>query len=286
MLMMLNGQLIEESKAMLPVGDHGLLYGVGAFETLRIYERHLFLVEDHIDRLHNACKRLQIRVPYLLSHWEGQMRELLRSNNLCDAVIRIAVTGGVKEMGLLDADEYESPNTFIYIRPLPRLDQKRKLQVLSTPRQAPGGVETLKTSNYLNNVIARQELPDYPRVEGLFLTSQGYVAEGITSNLFFVKEREIFTPSTGLGILPGITRAVVIMLARNLGYNVYEGEYGVEEVRNAEEIFLTNSVQEIVPVVEFEGGEIPAERKITACLWKKYRELTHYLRSIHHIQRS
>lgn len=279
MIMLFNGQLMEEEEATLPVLDHGILYGVGAFETLRTYNGRPFLIAEHLARLHAACKQMHIQQPYSEYEWRDHVQQLLHANKQYDAIIRITVTGGVKELGLRDAF-YDRPNTFIFIRPLPEAENcGKKLQILSILRQVPGGTEALKTNNFLNNVLARQEIINYPAVEGLFLSPDGYVTEGITSNLFFVKGNEIYTPAVEIGILPGITREFVLFLAKQWGYTVHEGKYTLEDLKEASEIFLTNSVQGIMPVLEFENKGFTASGPITVALHEEYARHRH-LRSI------
>jgi 4-amino-4-deoxychorismate lyase len=255
--MIVNGKLTLEKEATLPVHDHGLLYGVGAFETFRIYGGHPFLLYDHIDRLNRTLRKLGIPFPFTREEWQEQIQKLCIANSLQEGSIRITVTAGVAEWGL-PKFPYSAPNTFLLIRPLafePKtlLSHGKRLQVVRVFRQAPGGVENYKTINFINNLIARQEVEDFPAVEGLLLTKEGYMAEGIVSNLFFVSKKELFTPCIELGIVDGITRAWVMKLAKSLGLLVHTGKYRVAELGKADEIFLTNSVQGIVPIYTWQG---------------------------------
>ncbi len=281
-IMMLNGSPVREEEAVVSVSDHGLLYGVGAFETLRLYKGHPFLLDDHIERLNEGLKRMAIRPPYSVEEWERQIRELKERNHLPDASVRITVTGGPEGLGL-STSSYERPTTMIFIRPLPfdpaeLFHKGKRLQVVTVPRQAPGGVERYKTNNYLNSVLARQEIKEFPRVEGIMLTPDGALAEGIVSNLFFVTGGVLYTPSLDSGILAGVTRRWVLKLARHLGYPVREGKYTLEDLKRADEIFITNSVQEIVPVYEF-SGKTRRDPVLTKHLHEAYQEFTTRLRN-------
>lgn len=281
-IMMLNGCLVREEEAVVSVMDHGLLYGVGAFETLRLYQGHPFLLDDHLERLNEGLKRMSIRPPYSHKEWERQIIELKERNHLPNASVRITVTGGAEGLGLTPSS-YERPSTMIFIRPLPfdpaELFQKgKRLQVVSVPRQAPGGVEKYKTSNYLNSVLARQEVKEFPQTEGIMLTPDGALAEGIVSNLFFVSGGVLHTPSLDTGILAGVTRHWVLELARYLGCRVKEGRYTLDDLQRADEIFITNSVQEIVPVYEF-SGKSKRDPALTKRLYEAYQEFTTRLRS-------
>ncbi|SEN63513.1 4-amino-4-deoxychorismate lyase [Lihuaxuella thermophila] len=281
-IMMLNGCLVREEEAVVSVFDHGLLYGVGAFETLRLYEGHPFLLDDHLNRLNEGLKRMSVRPPYTTREWERQIGELTERNHLQNASVRITVTGGAEGLGLT-ASSYERPSTMIFIRPLPfepgeLFHKGKRLQVVSVPRQAPGGVEKYKTSNYLNSVLARQEVEDFPQTEGVMLTPDGALAEGIVSNLFFVSGGVLHTPSLESGILAGVTRHWVMELAGYLGFRVKEGRYTLEDLQQADEIFVTNSVQEMVPVYEF-SGKPKRNPVITQRLYEAYQTFTTRLRS-------
>jgi 4-amino-4-deoxychorismate lyase len=285
MVMMVNGKLIEEDSATVSVKDHGFLYGIGAFETLRIYQNHPFLIEDHFKRLEEACKALHIRCPYSLRDWEQQIETLLKVNGLTGGIARITITGGENELGLHNVC-YDEPNTFVFLRPVNMgKSETQKLELLKVPRQAPGGVERLKTSNYLNNIVGRQGLLNHCQTEGLFLTKKGFVAEGIITNVFFTISNTLYTPSANLEILPGITRAFVIEVAESLGYNVNKGMFLLDDLKKADEIFLTNSGSGIIPVSCFEGKEYKAHG-ITYTLMKEYQRYTTYLRSIQDYRRN
>ncbi|MFC7443339.1 aminotransferase class IV [Laceyella putida] len=275
--MMLDGQPIEEAEARLSVLDHGFLYGVGAFETLRIYQGFPFLIDDHLERLALGLSRQRIRSPYQREEWLTQIGELLHLAGLLDASLRIMVTGGEEGLGL-NASEYEQPHVLMFIRPLPFRDGEwfakgKALDLVSIPRQAPGGASDIKSNNYLNSVLARQQVDQFPQAEGLMLTPDGYLAEGIVSNLFFVRDGILHTPSLELGILAGVTRKWVISLAQSLGMEVREGKYRPSALDEAEEIFITNSIQEIVPIRRWQG-RLFKEHPITTSLYEAYRSWT------------
>jgi len=282
--MMLDGKLLEEKEAKISVWDHGFLYGMGCFETLRLYQGHPFLLWDHLDRLHQGLKRLNISPPYGAEEWLEQIVRLAEKTGFANASVRIMVTGGEEGPGL-HARAYKRPHALLFIRPYAVDDEKRfrtgkRLVTVSTPRQAPGGVEHFKTNNYLNSILARQELSNFPDEEGMMLTPEGKIAEGIVSNLFFVRKGVLHTPSLKMGILAGITRKWVLALARYLGIPAEEGVYTLQDWREADEWFLTNSLQEIVPITEWEG-ERRQRFPIAAELVQEYRKHTRTLLSIH-----
>lgn len=254
-----NGKIVDEQEAVVSVLDHGFLYGVGCFETLRTYHGHPFELDRHLDRLERSCASIGI-------HWRADrvgLRQLIdqlrEANALDDCYIRISVSGGIGQVGL-SSNGYESPNVIVYMKRLPDQRQQdrlaadgRSLQLLKLRRNTPEGEQRLKTFHFLNNVLAKQELAQYhwaQGAEGLFLSGEGYVAEGIVSNVFFVCDQKLCTPAVDIGILPGITRALVMEMAGHMEMklSVEEGTYSLDELCMAKEIFLTNSVQEIVPV--------------------------------------
>ncbi|WP_241154333.1 aminotransferase class IV [Staphylospora marina] len=271
--MMLGDRPVPEREARISVLDHGLLYGLGAFETLRLYDGHPFLLDDHLDRLNRGLACMGIRIPQSREAWIRQIRHVSRLNGWKDATVRLAVTAGEEGPGL-GAGRYGRPNTFLFIRPLPPdppWEQRGKsLRQVRTPRQAPGGAERFKTANYLNSVLARQELSAFPDEEGLMLTKDGMLAEGIISHLFFVKDGVLCTPSLELGILEGVTRTFVLELARRAGIPVEEGIWPPGVLDEADEIFLTNSVREIVPVRSWNGRRWE-RHPVGRLLWEEYR---------------
>ncbi|MCS1352401.1 aminotransferase class IV [Mechercharimyces sp. CAU 1602] len=281
----LNGEMVPAQEATVSVMDHGFLYGVGLFETLRLYEGYPFLWRDHLERLQVGLRRLRITSPYQEEEWRQIIAKVSQQNKQADGVIRISVTGGAEGVGL-SVSSYATPTTVVFMRPLPQTDaslykEGKWLQPLSLPRQVPAGTESLKSHNYLNSVLARQEVHDFPQVEGLMLTKEGWLAEGIVSNLFFVKDETVYTPTTDLGILPGVTRHFVLTLAQKIGYSVEEGAYGLSNLADADEIFITNSVVEIVPIAGVEGiGEFPVG-PVTMKLRQHYQQWTMRLQSTH-----
>jgi 4-amino-4-deoxychorismate lyase len=277
-VMMLNGKLVQEADAKISVLDHGFLYGVGAFETIRIYEGHPFLLSAHLLRLHQALERMKMQRLYTEQEWLTQMQVVCQENGLQNGAVRLSVTAGVERLGL-STRFYRNPTTLIFARPLSfdpvhLFQVGKELQVVSVLRQGPGGVESFKTHNYLNSILARQELEHFPAVEGLMLTAEGFLAEGIVSNLFFVIAGSLYTPAVGLGILDGVTRKFVIKLAQELGYPVEEGCYTLAHLQRADEIFVTNSLQAIVPVVYGNPSKRLRKGKITQHLYEAYQRCT------------
>lgn len=269
-----NGTICPAQEATVSVLDHGFLYGIGLFETLRVYDRKLFLWDDHYARLSSGLLALQIRPAWSKEELEQVILRTVDANDLRDAYVRLSVTAGVEGVGLV-ADGYEQPSLFVFAKPVAALadpPQPKKLQTLSLARQTAEGLARFKSHNYLNNALAKQEIGAKPDVEGLFLTHDGYLAEGIVSNLFWIKDGSLFTPSLDTGILDGVTRQHVMTLANQLSIPIVEGRFRREELPRADEIFVTNSVQEIVPVSEIDGhAALFVYGKFTRELHRAYR---------------
>ncbi|ULL13345.1 4-amino-4-deoxychorismate lyase [Paenibacillus sp. H1-7] len=250
-----NGSIIKEEEAVISVYDHGFLYGIGLFETFRTYGGRPFLIEEHQRRMEASCKELGISYIPDKQEWESIVEELLQSNGLEDAYIRFTVTAGADALGL-PAGDYDKPSVVVYVKGLPPRNEElyrsgKPLQLLALPRNTPEGQIRFKSLHYMNSILAKRELAQYAwaaGAEGLQLTQDGYLAEGIVSNVFFVKNDRLYTPSLDTGILSGITRAHVVVLARQLLLPVEEGRYTWQDLLNADEVFITNSIQELVPI--------------------------------------
>ncbi|MEK3885251.1 aminotransferase class IV [Paenibacillus sp. PL2-23] len=249
-----NGKLLEAQEAVISVYDHGFLYGLGLFETFRTYGGKPYLLERHMQRLMGGCAELGIRFDMsaeLVAEWT---RELQKANGLHDGYVRLTVSAGEGALGLPTGD-YVRPNALLLVKELPPANDEallrgRELRLLRTRRNTPEGTVRFKSLHYMNSILAKRELtpPPSPGAEGLQLTQEGWLAEGIVSNLFMVKEGVICTPSIDTGILPGVTRERVLELAAGAGYQVQEGFYRWEELLQAEEVWMTNSIQELVPI--------------------------------------
>lgn len=255
----LNGGIVDAADAVVPVMDHGFLYGMGLFETLRTYRGRPFLLERHLKRMAEGCRMLGI--PFspedALASMPGWIEALMKANGLEEAYIRYTVSAGVDVLGL-PGEEYSRPNHVLLVKALPEATetlytQGKALQLLETRRNSPEAPIRLKSLHYMNNILAKRELaalsdPRSRQAEGLMLDERGHVSEGVVSNVFFVKEGELYTPDASTGLLPGITRQVVLELAGAAGIRCTEGLYTWEDLLDADEVFVTSSIQELVPV--------------------------------------
>ncbi len=253
----INGKVVEEKEAAISPYDHGYLYGVGVFETFRTYNGHPFLFTDHFNRLCESLQALQISLPYTEVELLQEVKRTIEANEIGDAYVRLNISAGIEEIGLR-TDPYLAPTIIIYVKPIGQPVRKEKQgMILTLRRNSPEGQMRLKSHHYLNNILAKREVGNDPSVEGIFLSQEGFLAEGIVSNLFWVKNDEVYTPSLSTGILNGITRRYVMNAAKNLGISVIQGNFVKENLFDADEVFVTNSIQEIVPLHHIEHVEYP-----------------------------
>ncbi|ARD54784.1 aminodeoxychorismate lyase [Bacillus aerophilus] len=249
MIIYLNGQYIEEKDATLSPFDHGFLYGIGVFETFTSLAGQVFLLDWHLERLNQSlrdlCIESTIEKPFVLDI----IHTLLNKNQIAGGHARIRLNVSAGRGNGFSADPYEEPVVFVMIspfRPESILDEKKGF-VLQTRRNTPEGPRRLKSHHYMNNLLAKREVGNDPALEGIFLTKEDDVAEGITSNLFWRKDDVIYTPSLDTGILNGVTRRYCIETLHAMGVSLKEGRYPVSHLLSADEAWMTNSVQGVVP---------------------------------------
>ena len=257
-LVYINGELVPESEAKISVFDHGFLYGDGVFEGIRAYRGVVFKLREHIERLYDSAKFLRIEIPMSKEELMEAILETVRRNGLSDCYIRVVVTRGVGDLGL-DPRKCEKPSIIIIARPMaPLLGKKVVSLIISSVRR--DGVDAtnhqVKSLNYLNNILAKLEAINAGADDAVMLDSRGFVSEATGENIFIVKDERIMTPPPTSGILSGITRDCVIELARRLGYEVVERELTPFELLTADEVFLTGTAAEIVPVESVNGRKI------------------------------
>ena len=254
----MNGQYIKSEEIRISPFDHGFLYGVGFFETFRTYNGHVFLFDEHMDRLRRALSEYRITMPYEDAEILAAVRKLNDAEGGEDGYFRLNISAGEHDIGLAPSS-YPKPNVILFRKKLSltaRGTEKNGVW-LETTRNNPESMIRHKSHNFLNNVRGRLELPSLKEIEGLFVTVEGFVAEGVTSNVFWMKNGVLFTPAIETGILPGTTRAVIIKIARTAGLVVNEGFYSKIDVENADELFVTNAVQELVPLSGLEEVVLP-----------------------------
>ena len=278
----LNGQLVEKEKAVVSVFDHGLLYGDGVFEGIRAYNSRVFKLHEHIDRPFNSARAILLQIPLAKKAVEEAVVATLRANRLRDAYIRLVVTRGEGDLGL-DPRHCAKPTIFIIadkITLYPKEYYEKGLAVVTaaTKRNIPEALNpSIKSLNYLNNVLAKIEANRSNVPEAIMLNREGYVAECTGDNIFVVKENTLLTPPTWAGTLEGITRNIVMDIAKNkLKLLVKEDLLTPYHVYVGDEVFLTGTAAEVVPVTQVDGRVIGEGKpgKTTLKLMKEFRELT------------
>ena len=244
----MNGSYLPAEELKISPFDHGFLYGLGFFETFRTYKGKVLFLGEHYNRLCKALNCYRIEMPYSLKELEAVVSELTVQAKE-DGYFRLNVSAGVHDLGL-QPTAYKEPTVIIFRKELPkrRRGEGKSARWLDTPRNIPEQQVRMKSHHYGNNVLGRFEVPSLVNEEGFFVTPRGYIAEGVTSNIFWVKDDILYTPSIDTGILPGITREWVIQIANRLGYRIEQGLYKPIEIKRASECFVTNSVQELVPI--------------------------------------
>lgn len=259
-----DGELVPAAEATVSVRDRGFMYGDAAFETMRAYGGTVFRWDAHLDRLEATCETLSIPLPGTRAELRGRVVETLAANDLAEASVRLSITRGVDHRGLTPPDEPD-PTVVIQVSPLPRggvdgestWDGPEVLQTVKRKRIPDESIPSdAKTHNYLNGILARLETRVSDADEALVLDTDGNVAEAATANVWFVDENALRTPNLDGPILPGVTRDVVLELAQNEGIPVEEATYEPDDIRAADEAFLTSSIREIRPIERLDGVEI------------------------------
>ncbi|PYM16800.1 MAG: branched-chain-amino-acid transaminase [Verrucomicrobia bacterium] len=277
----IDGKYCGEKNAKISVFDHGLLYGDGIFEGIRAYHGRVFKLKEHIDRLFYSAKAILLDIP--MSHAEimRAVVETCRENNIRDGYIRLLVTRGAGTLGL-NPNRCKDPSVIIIADNIqlypPELYEKgMEIVTVATTRNLHSALNpAIKSLNYLNNVLAKIEANNAGCEEAIMLNAEGFVAECTGDNIFIVKAGQLMTPPLSAGALYGITRGVVMDLARAEGVSVAEPNLTRYDLFNAEECFLTGTGAELIPVVKIDGRVIGAGKPgpLTRTLVDKYRALT------------
>ncbi|OGW93054.1 MAG: branched-chain-amino-acid transaminase [Omnitrophica bacterium RIFCSPLOWO2_12_FULL_45_13] len=261
MLVYLNGKLVDKEKATISVFDHGLLYGDGVFEGIRCYDRLIFKLNEHIDRLYRSADAIELKMPMTKADMIKAVIETLKANALQDAYIRLVVTRGQGDLGL-DPRKCKTPTVFIItdkISLYPKEFYQKGLEIITakTKRNLAAALDPrIKSLNYLNNILAKIDAIKSGVEEAIMLTYNDYVAECTGDNIFIVRDGRLMTPPTDVGALEGITRNAVIGLAKKIGMPFREKMLKLEEVYSADEVFLTGTAAEIIPVTKIDKRRI------------------------------
>jgi branched-chain amino acid aminotransferase len=261
----LNGQFVDEPDAKVSVFDHGLLYGDGVFEGIRFYNGRVFLFEEHLDRLYDSAKAVLLAVPMERAALREAVLETIRQNNLRDGYVRLVVTRGKGDLGL-NPNSCKEPTVFIIAATIQLYPEKYyteglRVNTVPTQRVSPAAVSpAIKSLNYLNNILAKIEGNLYGAQESIHLNAQGFVAECTADNIFMIKNDRVLTPQVSDGALGGITRRLMFDLAREMGRTIEEKQLTRYDLFVADELFLTGTGAEVVPINEVDGRKIGAGR--------------------------
>lgn len=275
----LDGHYVEKGEATISVFDHGLLYGDGVFEGIRLYDGCVFRLEEHLERLEFSAKAILLKLPLSRREFTEVVCETCRRNGLTDGYIRLIVTRGVGNLGLSPAG-CERPTVIVIadtISLYPAEYYEKGLDIVTVPtrRINPAALNpAVKSLNYLNNVLARIEASQHGAPEAIMLNDQGFVSECTGDNIFMLSKGRLYTPDTSCGALKGITRDAVFDIARELDVPLTEANLTRYDFWTAEECFLTGTAAEVVPVVRIDGREVGDGRpgKLTQRFIDNFRE--------------
>lgn len=276
-LVYVDGQFYPRSQAKVSVFDHGLLYGDGVFEGIRVYDGYIFELNAHLRRLRDSAKAIALELPMDIPALEKLCYECVQKNELRDGYIRLVVTRGYGDLGI-DPRKCKTPTIIVIadqITLYPKEFYEKGIEVItsSVRRMNPEALSpNIKSLNYLNNVLAKIEANLRGAGEALMLNREGFVAEAAADNVFIVKDGHVITPPSALGALRGITRGRVMQAARELGYPMEKKAFTISDVYAADEIFLTGTAAELIPVVKVDGRVIGAGKAgpVTQAILKQF----------------
>jgi branched-chain amino acid aminotransferase len=275
------GQLVPKEDATISVFDHGLLYGDGVFEGLRAYSGKVFRLREHVQRLWDSAKAIWLTIPMSQDEMCKAINDTVRANGIDDGYIRVVVTRGAGTLGL-DPNRCSNPQVIIIadaisLYPAELYEKGLEIVTVSVMRNHPAACSPrIKSLNYLNNILAKIEGLQAGCIEALMLNHKGEVAECTGDNIFLVRKGVLYTPPIDAGILEGVTRDAVIELAEKAGIEVREIPLTKHDVYIADEVFLTGTAAEVVPVVKVDSRTIGTGKPgpMTLDLNKRFHALT------------
>ena len=281
MKIFIDGKFTDEKNAKVSVFDHGLLYGDGVFEGIRAYNGRIFKLKEHIDRLFCSAKAILLTIPMNHAQVVRAVVDTCRRNRVRDGYIRLVVTRGVGTLGL-NPNRCKNPSVIviagsIQLYPVELYQRGMDIVTVPTTRNLHSALNpAIKSLNYLNNILAKIEANNAGCEEAVMLNAEGFVAECTGDNIFIVKGDQLLTPPLSAGALYGITRGVVMNVARDAGLKVSEPNLTRYDLFNADECFLTGTGAELIPVVKIDGRTIGTGKPglCTRQLTEKYHSLT------------
>lgn len=283
MIVYLNGDYVPAEEARVSVFDRGFLYGDGIYETLRVYNGRVFKLDEHLARLERSAGMIRLGLPLGREGFAEAIETCLKENDLADALVRIGVSRGTaQEPGLDPALVADQPTVVIAPRPFepyPQAAYERGIRaaVVSVRRNPAEALNpAIKSTNFLNNILAKMEALEAGADEAIMLNTDGHVAEGTTTNVFWVNRMTLFTPPLEAGILDGVTRSVMLNIAqRLLAYRAFEVLRGKDALEDAEEVFVTSTSYEAMAVTSIDGKPVGSGRAgpMSLEILAKFREL-------------
>jgi branched-chain amino acid aminotransferase len=278
----LNGKLVDEADARISVFDHGLLYGDGVFEGIRVYDGRVFEHQAHIDRLYDSAKGIRLDIAMTKKQMISAVEKTVEANGVIDGYVRLVVTRGIGTLGLNPLICNDASIIIIAdnIQLYPEELYEKGLKIISatTVRNHPLAIPPqIKSLNYLNNILAKIEALDNDVPEAIMYNHEGYVAEATGDNVFIVREGVVYAPPIEAGSLEGVTRRVVMKLAEAEGIKVVEKNLTRFDLYICDEFFLTGTAAEVIGVVEIDSRMIGDGKPgpITKLLRKKFFEYAH-----------
>lgn len=257
----IDGEFFDKEEAKISVFDHGLLYGDGIFEGISIYNGRIFKLKEHLLRLWDSAKALNLTIPMTLEDLGGAVVDTVSQEKLSRGYVRLLVTRGVGTLGL-DPDKCPRPSVIIIadtISLYPEEYYRKGIPVITAATRRIGPSQwdpRVKSLNYLNNILAKMEAKQAGCLEAVMLNEQGYVVECTADNIFLVKKGDLFTPAASLGLLEGITRNTLMGLAEKRRLNVTEGTYSRYDLYTADELFMTGSGAELIPIISVDQRKV------------------------------
>ncbi len=283
MKIFLDGQLVDKEDAKISVFDHGLLYGDGIFEGIRLYDNNVFRLDEHLERLEFSAKALMLDLPWSREEISQAVCDTCRANGLTDGYIRLVVTRGVGDLGL-SPWLCAKPSIFIIadkiaLYPKEHYENGLSIVTVATRRMNPAALSpAVKSLNYLNNIMAKMEAKQAGALEAIMLNDQGLVAECTGDNVFVVQKGKIYTPAAQQGALRGITRDAIFAIAAELNIPIEEHDMTRYDIWIADECFLSGTGAEVIPVVKLDGRVVgngtpgPIFKRMLEAFRKRVRE--------------
>jgi len=257
MTVFLNGQFLSDAEAVVPVNDRGFMYGDGLFETLRVVNGKPFRMAQHLERMTRGADFLKIKPPFTPKELEKFARQLAEHNQMPDAILRVTLTRGPGARGYAP-NGASSPTVVMTLHAAPPLDKPVEWNLVTSSFRIPASdaLASFKTTSKILHVMARVEATEKGADEALIINTNGEVAETASGNLFWVYQDKICTVPTGRGVLPGITRAIVLEICQRLGLQTNKRVIKPEALRNSQGLFVTQSAFGVVPIASFDGEPV------------------------------